>query len=213
MNFLSCYDFGANDNIIQEESKPLINSAVLGLVFEKINAYKEGAHFTPEVITSYMSDTSIKQALIKLFSRELDRDIHSWKELIEITKENKSLSDTFNKIKICDPAVGSGHFIVTSLNKLIALKYELGLLCYDDGASIPQREYSITVENDELLILDGYNKLVKYQIFNGTINKEVQRLQESLFKEKRHLIENCLFGVDINPKSVMICQLRLWIEL
>ena len=213
MNFLSCYDFGANDNIIQEESKPLINSAVLGLVFEKINAYKDGSHFTPEVITSYMSDTSIKHALIKLFSRELNKDINTWDKLKEITKEDKSLSDTFNKIKICDPAVGSGHFIVTSLNKLITLKHELGLLCYDDGAKISQQEYSIIVENDELLILDERNKLFKYQIFNGTINKEVQRLQESLFKEKRHLIENCLFGVDINPKSVMICQLRLWIEL
>lgn len=40
-----------------------------------------------------------------------------------------------------------------------------------------------------------------------------QRIQESLFHEKKTIIENCLFGVDININSVKICRLRLWIEL
>ncbi|GAJ18519.1 unnamed protein product, partial [marine sediment metagenome] len=40
-----------------------------------------------------------------------------------------------------------------------------------------------------------------------------QRIQETLFHEKQTIIENCLFGVDINPNSVKICRLRLWIEL
>ena len=44
-------------------------------------------------------------------------------------------------------------------------------------------------------------------------NKESQRIQEMLFQEKRRIIENCLFGVDINPNAVNICRLRLWIEL
>ncbi|MBK6624958.1 MAG: hypothetical protein IPG30_08420 [Chitinophagaceae bacterium] len=45
------------------------------------------------------------------------------------------------------------------------------------------------------------------------MSKEVQRLQRTLFLQKQTIIENCLFGVDINPKSVLICRLRLWIEL
>jgi hypothetical protein len=44
-------------------------------------------------------------------------------------------------------------------------------------------------------------------------NQESQRVQETLFHEKQTIIENCLFGVDINPNSVKICRLRLWIEL
>ena len=53
----------------------------------------------------------------------------------------------------------------------------------------------------------------------GIVNKynprewESQQLQKTLFEEKRILIENCLFGADINPKSAEICRLRLWIEL
>jgi len=42
---------------------------------------------------------------------------------------------------------------------------------------------------------------------------ESQRVQEALFHEKENIIENCLFGVDININSVKICRLRLWIEL
>jgi type II restriction/modification system DNA methylase subunit YeeA len=38
-------------------------------------------------------------------------------------------------------------------------------------------------------------------------------MQEALFHEKQTIIENCLFGVDINPNSVNICRLRVWIEL
>lgn len=39
------------------------------------------------------------------------------------------------------------------------------------------------------------------------------RIQKALFIQKKNIIENCLFGVDINPNSANICRLRLWIEL
>ena len=66
----------------------------------------------------------------------------------------------------------------------------------------------VTVENDELIVT------VDDQIFEYHYkDAESQRLQETFFHEKETIIENCLFGVDINPKSVAICRLRLWIEL
>ncbi|MBN8707273.1 MAG: Eco57I restriction-modification methylase domain-containing protein, partial [Bacteroidetes bacterium] len=66
----------------------------------------------------------------------------------------------------------------------------------------------VEVENDELLVT-WHGDLFRYQM----TDPESCRIQESLFHEKQTLIENCLFGVDINPKSVMICRLRLWVEL
>ena len=56
---------------------------------------------------------------------------------------------------------------------------------------------------------DSEGNLFAYNTFNA----ESRRIQETLFKEKRRIIENSLFGVDINPNSVKICRLRLWIEL
>ena len=114
-----------------------------------------------------------------------------------------------NNIRICDPAVGSGHFLVSALNELVLVKYELGIL--QDHAEQPNRlkGYHISVENDELVLTDEDDKVFKYR----PSSPDAQRIQEALFEEKRTIIENCLFGVDINPKSVDICRLRLWIEL
>jgi adenine-specific DNA-methyltransferase len=67
----------------------------------------------------------------------------------------------------------------------------------------------LIVENDELIVTDEDGQLFEY----NPRNPESQRIQETLFHEKQTIIENCLFGVDLNPNSVKICRLRLWIEL
>jgi type II restriction/modification system DNA methylase subunit YeeA len=97
--------------------------------------------------------------------------------------------------------------LVSALNELIAIKNDLGILVDKFGKKL--KDYNIEVQNDELIITDENGELFEY---NPKI-KESQRIQETLFHEKQTIIENCLFGVDINPNSVKICRLRLWIEL
>ncbi len=125
----------------------------------------------------------------------------------------KQANDLINSITICDPAVGSGHFLVSALNELIAIKSELGILEDEDGKLI--RDWAVRVEDDELVIEDHDGDLFRYQAPKpgSTSKSERQRVQETLFREKRAFIERSLFGVDINPNSVKICRLRLWIEL
>ena len=72
-----------------------------------------------------------------------------------------------------------------------------------------KRTINLPLKNDELIVTDTEGNLFAY----NPLNAESRRMQETLFKEKRQIIENCLFGVDINPNSVKICRLRLWIEL
>jgi hypothetical protein len=103
--------------------------------------------------------------------------------------------------------VGSGHFLVSALNEIIAIKSELRVLLDSSGKSL--KDYRVEVRNDKLLVYDDEGNLFAYHPHN----KEKQRVQQALFHEKQTIIEGCLFGVDINPNSVMICQLRLWIEL
>lgn len=111
-------------------------------------------------------------------------------------------------MKVCDPAVGSGHFLVSALNRIIELKSYLGCLFYY-GSDERVTDYRITVENDDLKILDGQGNIFKYRMNNY----ESQRMQKTLFCEKRTIIENCLFGADLNENACSICRLRLWIEL
>ncbi|WP_295738860.1 Eco57I restriction-modification methylase domain-containing protein, partial [uncultured Helicobacter sp.] len=121
-------------------------------------------------------------------------------------------------IKVCDPAVGSGHFLVSMLNAMIELKFRLKILCeihIDDNG---ERDYKrlkdirLRLENDEILIQDSNNTLHTYQT-PAHQNIESHIIQKALFHNKRILIESCLFGVDINPNSCEITKLRLWIEL
>jgi hypothetical protein len=103
--------------------------------------------------------------------------------------------------------VGSGHFLVSALNEMIAVKNDLKILEDREGKSL--HHYEVEVVNDELIVTDVNGELFEY----NPNNKESQRVQETLFHEKQNIIENCLFGVDINSNSVKICRLRLWIEL
>ncbi len=208
--FLNAYDFaseGTED--IQEENKTLINASVLGLIFEKINGYKDGSFFTPSFITMYMSRETLRRAVVQKFNERKGWQCQTIEELDDYltVKDRQEANDIINSLKICDPAVGSGHFLVSVLNEIIAIKSELKLLQDRNGKRL--KEYDIKIINDELIVTDEDGLLFEYK----PNSPESQRVQEALFHEKQTLIENCLFGVDINANSVKICRLRLWIEL
>ncbi|WP_409028835.1 Eco57I restriction-modification methylase domain-containing protein [Gracilimonas sediminicola] len=222
LRFLDAYNFSAESSGgIQTEDKTLINASVLGLIFEKINGYKDGSFFTPGFITEYMARETLRKSVTDKLNEAFGWDCESFDELprkIE-AKELSEVNEVINSITICDPAVGSGHFLVSYLNELIAIKSELKVLTDHEGKYISRLD--ISVENDELAI-EHNGELFDYKLNhhwkNGRVErkpagKESQRIQEALFHEKKFLIENCLFGVDINPNSVKICRLRLWIEL
>jgi hypothetical protein len=93
------------------------------------------------------------------------------------------------------------------LNEIISIKHDLGILLDRNGKRL--KGYQVDIVNDELIITDDDGVPFTY----NPNSAESQRVQETLFHEKQTIIENCLFGVDINPNSVKICRLRLWIEL
>lgn len=208
--FLEAYNFsseGTGD--VAEKPKTLINASVLGLIFEKINGYKEGSVFTPGFITKYICSSAIRKAVVKKFNNHYGWSVTDFDELLDKDFDPKEANNLINSLTICDPAVGSGHFLVSALNEIIYIKSKLGCLYDLSGRRIKSTNYEITVENDELIVTDDEHELWSY---NPNLS-ESQRIQEAIFNEKRNIIENCLFGVDINANSVNICRLRLWIEL
>ncbi|MBL7837872.1 MAG: type II restriction endonuclease, partial [Bacteroidetes bacterium] len=206
--FLNAYDFsGEGSEEVQEDNKTLINASVLGLIFEKINGYKDGSFFTPGFITMYMCRETIRKAVVQKFNETKSWNIEKFEDLYDKIEDRKEANDIVNSLKICDPAVGSGHFLVSALNEIISVKNDLKILSDRNGKRL--KEYHVEVVNDELVVTDEEGDLFEY----NPSNKESQRIQETLFHEKETIIEKCLFGVDINPNSVKICRLRLWIEL
>jgi hypothetical protein len=161
--FLDAYDFGTDksqegDNV-RNESDKLINASVLGLIFEKINGYKDGAFFTPGYITEYICNKTLRRAVIDKFNKAKNwkcQDFEELKEKIDYGRREERIeaNEIINSLRICDPAVGSGHFLVSALNELIAIKSELGVL--QDRQPLPKRitDYDVRVEYDELVIAD-----------------------------------------------------------
>ncbi|WP_231200768.1 class I SAM-dependent DNA methyltransferase [Helicobacter pylori] len=214
--FLHVYDFTTTPKDIKDNKNTsescLINPSVLGLVFEKLNGYKEGSFYTPSFITSYMCSESIKTIVLDKFNAIYEWDCENLEALRG--KIDRNFSDQKAKeylqvllaLRICDPAVGSGHFLVSALNEMVWIAYELGLI-----ASLYR--HSLRLENDEIIIQHTQTG----EIFNYTKvhseNDPHHHIQKELFELKKSIIENCLFGVDINPNSCEITKLRLWIEL
>lgn len=204
--FLDSFDFGSDDEQSEILSqKELISSSVLGNVFEKLNGYKEGSFYTPSFITSYMCKESITKVVLDKFNAQFDLDAKDISELRKsLRKEDKKAQkELLNSIKICDPAVGSGHFLVSALNVMLSIYDELNL--FDE-------EFYLEVQNDEILITGRKGEFIEYK--RPTTPKDKAHLiQQELFYTKKDIIENNLFGVDINPNSCEITKLRLWIEL
>ena len=155
----------------------------------------------------YMCRETIRKAIVQKFNDSKDWKCKNLEDLYDKIEDRKEANEIVNSLKICDPAVGSGHFLVSALNEMIAVKNDLKILQDREGKRL--KEYQVEVVNDELIVTDEEGELFDY----NPNSRESQRIQEALFHEKQTIIENCLFGVDINPNSVKICRLRLWIEL
>ncbi|ECC0530373.1 class I SAM-dependent DNA methyltransferase, partial [Campylobacter coli] len=204
--FLDSFDFGSDDEQSEILSqKELISSSVLGNVFEKLNGYKEGSFYTPSFITSYMCKESITKVVLDKFNAQFDLDVKNINELRKsLRKEDKKAQkELLNSIKICDPAVGSGHFLVSALNVMLSIYDELNLF---------NEEFYLEVQNDEILITNHKGEFIEYKR-PSTPKDKAHLIQQELFHTKKDIIENNLFGVDINPNSCEITKLRLWIEL
>ncbi|HEA8239938.1 TPA: class I SAM-dependent DNA methyltransferase [Campylobacter jejuni] len=203
--FLDSFDFGSDEQSEILSQKELISSSVLGNVFEKLNGYKEGSFYTPSFITSYMCKESITKVVLDKFNAQFDLDAKNINELRKsLRKEDKKAQkELLNSIKICDPAVGSGHFLVSALNVMLSIYDELNL--FDE-------EFYLEVQNDEILITGRKGEFIEYKR-PSTPKDKAHLIQQELFHTKKDIIENNLFGVDINPNSCEITKLRLWIEL
>ncbi|WQY06736.1 class I SAM-dependent DNA methyltransferase [Helicobacter pylori] len=214
--FLRLYKFTTTPNDIKDNTDTsesrLINPSVLGLVFEKLNGYKEGSFYTPSFITSHMCKESITPIVLDKFNAIYQWDCENLKALREKIDRNfskekaKEYLQLLLTLRICDPAVGSGHFLVSALNEMVLVAFKLGLI-----ASLYRHE--LRLENDEIII----HYTPTGEIFNykkpDSENDPHHHIQKELFELKKSIIENCLFGVDINPNSCEITKLRLWIEL
>jgi hypothetical protein len=177
MGFFAMYNFTIDEND-PEDSEIGIDPEMLGHIFENLleDNKDKGAFYTPKEIVQYMSKESVSQYLKSYTPEELHTAIDSLikqrvVEPILQKKENARLvNSALTKVKVCDPAIGSGAFPMGVLNVLFDCRHLL---------------YGFI----------GVNEVFSYA------------------KVKRDIIQNNIYGVDIEKGAVDIARLRFWLAL
>lgn len=192
-------------NFTVKEDEPLerevaVDPEMLGKVFENLLEVKDrkskGTYYTPREIVHYMCQESLINYLTTEANNKVKRDdietlirlgesvIEHDSRVVAYGEETKTykfklpqsirnnaalIDESLEKIKVCDPAVGSGAFLVGMMTEVIRAR--------------------------------------------NTLSSYLPKNDRSIYTFKRHAIQKCLYGVDIDPGAVEIAKLRLWLSL
>jgi hypothetical protein len=221
-----------------EENTPIEQEVALdpelsGKVFENLLAAynpetgatarkQTGSFYTPREIVDYMVDEALIAFLKGRLStenaegtEETLRRLVSWEESGHDfdLQETEALIAAIDGLKALDPAVGSGAFPMGILHKLVFI---LGKLdpCNEqwEQRQIQRvRDAIATAEKiEDAAIREGTVKELEQQIIS--IEASFRR-NELDYGRKLYLIENCLYGVDIQSIAVQIAKMRFFISL
>ena len=217
VNILKSYNFTIDENTLIDEEIAL-DPELLGRVFENLLASYNpetsttarkatGSYYTPRMIVDYMVNESLKAYFKNRLAEVKDID-EKLTDLLSYSEENHRfnnsevniLIEAINELKIIDPAVGSGAFPMGILQKLVFVLSKL-----DPHNTKWKQEQIKAVEkniSDDVLKRDLIEKI--------EANFENNELD---YGRKLYLIQNCIYGVDIQPIAIQICKLRFFISL
>jgi len=229
INILDSYKFTINENTPIEEDVAL-DPELLGKVFENLLASynpetnatarkQTGSFYTPREIVDYMVDESLKASLSKLVAEKLpnstEEDIktgldilfaYTEKEHAFNNEEVSALVEAVLELNILDPACGSGAFPMGALHKLV---YILGKLDPDNTRWRDLQKHRAVKETEQAYNLG--NKEERHHRLREI--EDAFDFNSSDYGRKLYLIENCIYGVDIQPIAVQIAKLRFFISL
>ena len=201
-----------------EENTPLdievaLDPELLGKVFENLLAIYNhetgeqarkatGSFYTPREIVSYMVDESLKQHF-KTHTNLTQKDINTLfieGENPPNEKQIKTIVSTINSLKILDPAVGSGAYPMGVLQRLVFILEKID----------PENKHFKQQQLDKAELMDEASKNASIKAIEQVFSTENQH---NAYGKKLFLIENCIYGVDIQAIAIQICKLRFFISL
>lgn len=218
IDILKRYNFTVEENTPFDQEVSL-DPELLGKVFENLLASynpetqttarkQTGSFYTPREIVQYMVDESLVAHLKRTVGNELEEQ---YRQLMRYTDEEVLLTDAQRKqimqslyhCKVLDPACGSGAFPMGMLQQMVHILNRIdpdnemwkemmrrAALCKQD---LEQDEIQEVEEDLNRNFNDGFNR--------------------PDYARKLYLIENCIYGVDIQPIAIQISKLRFFISL
>ena len=201
-----------------EESTPLdievaLDPELLGKVFENLLASYNpetgeqarkatGSFYTPREIVNYMVDESLKQHF-KIHTNLTQEGINTLfieGENLPNKKQIKTIISAIDGLKILDPAVGSGAYPMGVLQRLVFILEKID----------PENKHFKQQQLDKAELMDEASKNASIKAIEQVFSTENQH---NTYGKKLFLIENCIYGVDIQAIAIQICKLRFFISL
>lgn len=223
IDILKRYNFTVEENTPFDKEVSL-DPELLGKVFENLLASfnpetqttarkQTGSFYTPREIVQYMVDESLVAHLKRTVGEELEPQYRQLMQYsddeVELTAEQrKSIMQSLYKCKILDPACGSGAFPMGILQQMVHILSRI-----DSGNKVwremmMQKAVDETSEAYRNSSAEERKELVMdiERSFDESINRPD-------YARKLYLIENCIYGVDIQPIAIQISKLRFFISL
>ena len=186
LGLLSRYRFTTRESTPDDQSFDP-DPELLGRVFENLyqgdERHDTGTYYTPreivyfmcrETLDGYLRDTTgVGQDTLDALRETAVGSRDEQQQLDGVPVDR--LVDALETVRVCDPAVGSGAFLLGTIQEMITLRRGI--------------------------------------LFSQRVHVEPDELYETVSNWKRQIVENCLYGVDINPEAVEICRLRLWLSM
>lgn len=232
IDILSRYKFTMEENTPVEEEVAL-DPELLGKVFENLLAsYNEdtgstarshsGSFYTPREVVDFMVDEAMIAYFLQQCTNETKKSEEHLRHLLSFTQQDHQFSatetveliDAIERLRVLDPACGSGAFPMGMLQKLLHVLEKL-----DPGNTHWKARIRESLEKD----LQHAHKIPDVQLRSERIEQAeaaLDRFERDFsdlhyvgYSRKIYLIERCLYGVDIQPIAVQIAKLRFFISL
>lgn len=146
---------------------------------------------------------TVRRTLQPLTFEPVRSEVDARTGLTEVVEWRPRRPEVILALKVCDPAMGSGSFLASALryltDALVASLYHYRLIERAEDGGVPRMADGQISEvlSDELLKLnpthEGFEDALRAQL-------------------KRHIVERCLYGVDLDPLAVELGRMALWVE-
>lgn len=223
IDILKRYNFTVEENTPFDQEVSL-DPELLGKVFENLLASynpetqttarkQTGSFYTPREIVQYMVDESLVAHLKRTVGDELEEQ---YRQLMRYTDEEVLLTDAQRKqimqslyhCKVLDPACGSGAFPMGMLQQMVHILNRID----PDNEMWKEMMFNVAIDETSEAYRTASSDERREMIadIERSFDESVNRPD---YARKLYLIENCIYGVDIQPIAIQISKLRFFISL
>ena len=223
IDILETYNFTIEENTPYDQEVSL-DPELLGKVFENLLASynpetqstarkQTGSFYTPREIVQYMVDESLTAHLKHTIGDGLEGEFrqlmnYTDEEMVLTEQQKSEVIKSLFSCKVMDPACGSGAFPVGMLQQMVHILSRLD----------PENRLWKEIQKKEALVatsiaLDEDDETARAEALAEIERNFNNNLSRPDYARKLYLIENCIYGVDIQPIAVQISKLRFFISL